>query len=105
MSKRIEMLDKKYILKELEGVRLKNIEDYKEDDQLDQFDFGYLAAILDIIARIQSMKPIKIVCPLCSNTEVEKEQEQICDPPEQNVIATVAEWKNKMLKDFMGRVE
>lgn len=52
------------------------------------------------------MKPIKIVCPLCSNTEVEKEQEQICDPLEQNVIATVdAEWKDKMLKNFIGRFE
>lgn len=49
MSKRIEMLDKKYILKELEGVRLRVIEDCKEDDQ---FNFGYLAAMVDIIARI-----------------------------------------------------
>lgn len=31
---------------------------------------------------------------------------QICNPPEQNVIATVdAEWKDKILKNFMGRVE
>lgn len=68
MSKRIEMLDKKYILEELEGLRLGRVEDYREGDQ---FDFGYLAAIINIIARIQSMKPIKIVCPLCSNTEVD----------------------------------
>lgn len=100
MSKRIELLDKAYILKELEGIR----ESWAEDES-HPVNAGALCAIAGITALIQSMKPIKIVCPLCSSTEVEKEQEQICDPLEQNVIATVAEWKNKMLKDFIGRVE
>lgn len=31
---------------------------------------------------------------------------QVCDPLKQNAIATVdAEWKDKMLKSFIGRVE
>lgn len=67
MSKRIELLDKKYILEELEVIRYKCVEGCKGE----QFDLGYLAAVIDITARIQSMKPIKIVCPLCSSTEVD----------------------------------
>lgn len=67
MSKRIELLDKGYILKELEDV------ESKIDHSCDNlFDAGYLSAVVGITALIKSMKPIKIVCPLCSSMEVEE---------------------------------